>query len=523
MPPSLLVNERGELVHAFGGASRFLQLARRPAGPRRARAGRPRAEDGARRRLEARAARAGARSSTRACASESDGERRLQGHDPAGRQPQRRRAPRARLVRAVEAAPRQQRARRREIEMRPGLARAARHARGRAQPTPRRTCRRRSRSSRPATRSCRRRTRSCRRRTKSCRARTRSCRASTRSSTRSTPSTSARSPSSPSSTNDMDNLLSSTDVGTIFLDGQLRIRKFTPQIAETFNLLPHDVGRLDRDLREQDGPPRADRRPEARARDGRAGRARAARRRGQARSSCASCPTAPRARSTASCSRSSTSAASRRPRTRCSTSATCSTACSRPCPTRSTSRTRAAGSSAPTTRWPTRLGLGSPAEAVGKTGFELPEQSAAMALHRAGRGGAARRGEAQHYKLEKRRTAGRSDGVGPGDAAPAARRRGRHRRRHRDLPRRDRAEARRGEDPGGGAPARPVPRHALARAAQSARRDRHRDGAAQGEPGVTARRTAALSADPRAAVASRWRACSTTCSRRAASRRTRSS
>ena len=44
-------------------------------------------------------------------------------------------------------------------------------------------------------------------------------------------------------TNDMDNLLSSTEVGTIFLDRQLRIRKFTPQIAETFTLVPHDVGR----------------------------------------------------------------------------------------------------------------------------------------------------------------------------------------------------------------------------------------------------------------------------------------
>ena len=41
----------------------------------------------------------------------------------------------------------------------------------------------------------------------------------------------------------MDNLLASTDVGTIFLDGQLRIRKFTPQVAETFGLVPHDVGR----------------------------------------------------------------------------------------------------------------------------------------------------------------------------------------------------------------------------------------------------------------------------------------
>jgi two-component system CheB/CheR fusion protein len=44
-------------------------------------------------------------------------------------------------------------------------------------------------------------------------------------------------------TNDMDNLLASTEVGTIFLDRDLTIRKFTPQIAETFDLVAHDVGR----------------------------------------------------------------------------------------------------------------------------------------------------------------------------------------------------------------------------------------------------------------------------------------
>lgn len=43
--------------------------------------------------------------------------------------------------------------------------------------------------------------------------------------------------------NDMDNLLSSTDIGTIFLDRELKIRKFTPQISESFNLLPQDIGR----------------------------------------------------------------------------------------------------------------------------------------------------------------------------------------------------------------------------------------------------------------------------------------
>ncbi|MBX3426155.1 MAG: response regulator [Pirellulales bacterium] len=44
-------------------------------------------------------------------------------------------------------------------------------------------------------------------------------------------------------TDDMDNLLRSTDVGTIFLDRELLIRKFTPRIAESFRLLPQDVGR----------------------------------------------------------------------------------------------------------------------------------------------------------------------------------------------------------------------------------------------------------------------------------------
>jgi two-component system CheB/CheR fusion protein len=44
-------------------------------------------------------------------------------------------------------------------------------------------------------------------------------------------------------TDDMDNLLRSTDVGTIFLDHNLLIRKFTPKIAHAFQLLPQDVGR----------------------------------------------------------------------------------------------------------------------------------------------------------------------------------------------------------------------------------------------------------------------------------------
>jgi len=42
---------------------------------------------------------------------------------------------------------------------------------------------------------------------------------------------------------DMDNLLRSTEIGTIFLDRDLCIRKFTPQISRIFNLIPQDVGR----------------------------------------------------------------------------------------------------------------------------------------------------------------------------------------------------------------------------------------------------------------------------------------
>ncbi len=44
-------------------------------------------------------------------------------------------------------------------------------------------------------------------------------------------------------TNDMDNLLASTEVGTVFLDRQLKIRRFTPQAATLFGLVAHDVGR----------------------------------------------------------------------------------------------------------------------------------------------------------------------------------------------------------------------------------------------------------------------------------------
>ena len=44
-------------------------------------------------------------------------------------------------------------------------------------------------------------------------------------------------------TADMENLLLVTDVGIVFLDTSLRIRRFTPHVARLFNLLPQDVGR----------------------------------------------------------------------------------------------------------------------------------------------------------------------------------------------------------------------------------------------------------------------------------------
>ncbi|MEP3480362.1 MAG: CheR family methyltransferase [Fuerstiella sp.] len=42
---------------------------------------------------------------------------------------------------------------------------------------------------------------------------------------------------------DIDNLLTSTNVQTLFLDSRLRIRRFTPGIADVFNLGPRDTGR----------------------------------------------------------------------------------------------------------------------------------------------------------------------------------------------------------------------------------------------------------------------------------------
>jgi two-component system CheB/CheR fusion protein len=43
--------------------------------------------------------------------------------------------------------------------------------------------------------------------------------------------------------NDMKNLLDSTEIGTIFLDHNLDILRYTPQVRKLFNLIPTDVGR----------------------------------------------------------------------------------------------------------------------------------------------------------------------------------------------------------------------------------------------------------------------------------------
>ena len=47
----------------------------------------------------------------------------------------------------------------------------------------------------------------------------------------------------PELNNDLDNLLLSTELGTIFLDEDLVVRKFTPKAYAAFNLVDSDVGR----------------------------------------------------------------------------------------------------------------------------------------------------------------------------------------------------------------------------------------------------------------------------------------
>jgi len=48
--------------------------------------------------------------------------------------------------------------------------------------------------------------------------------------------------------NDMKNLLNSTDIATLFLDDDLNVRRFTPQVTKIIKLIPADVGRPITDL-----------------------------------------------------------------------------------------------------------------------------------------------------------------------------------------------------------------------------------------------------------------------------------
>ena len=48
--------------------------------------------------------------------------------------------------------------------------------------------------------------------------------------------------------NDINNLLASTEIGTIFLNVNLEIKRFTPSMSKLFSLIPTDIGRPIRDL-----------------------------------------------------------------------------------------------------------------------------------------------------------------------------------------------------------------------------------------------------------------------------------
>ena len=44
--------------------------------------------------------------------------------------------------------------------------------------------------------------------------------------------------------NDLQNLTSATEIGTLFLDAQLKIRMFTPPVADLFSITGRDIGRV---------------------------------------------------------------------------------------------------------------------------------------------------------------------------------------------------------------------------------------------------------------------------------------
>lgn len=42
---------------------------------------------------------------------------------------------------------------------------------------------------------------------------------------------------------DLQNLMNSAEIGTVFVDREMRLKRFTPQVATLFNVLPSDAGR----------------------------------------------------------------------------------------------------------------------------------------------------------------------------------------------------------------------------------------------------------------------------------------
>jgi two-component system, chemotaxis family, CheB/CheR fusion protein len=57
------------------------------------------------------------------------------------------------------------------------------------------------------------------------------------------------------SNNDLDNLLTSTNIATLFLDAQFRIRRFTPAATRLFSLIASDIGRPIGDISKRFGDP----------------------------------------------------------------------------------------------------------------------------------------------------------------------------------------------------------------------------------------------------------------------------
>ena len=55
---------------------------------------------------------------------------------------------------------------------------------------------------------------------------------------------------------DLSNLLTSTNIATVFLDPQLRIRRFTPAATRLFTLIPSDVGRPLADIAQKFADPK---------------------------------------------------------------------------------------------------------------------------------------------------------------------------------------------------------------------------------------------------------------------------